>query len=50
MGEFLRSALDYIGAGPINPAGAKDDTDLVGNIVEIENRKYRVRRQLAEGE
>ncbi|GAV08591.1 hypothetical protein RvY_18256-2 [Ramazzottius varieornatus] len=49
MGEFLRSALDYIGAAANNSAGPKDDTDLVGNIVEIEKRKYRVKRLLAEG-
>ncbi|OQV17255.1 Cyclin-G-associated kinase [Hypsibius exemplaris] len=48
MGEFLRSALDYIGGGQAG-AAVKDDTDLVGNIVEIEAKRYRVKRLLAEG-
>ena len=48
MGEFLRSALDYIGGGQ-SGATAKDDTDLVGNVVEIEAKRFRVKRLLAEG-
>ncbi len=48
MGEFLRSALDYIGGGPGTTA-VKDDTDLVGNVVEIEAKRFRVKRLLAEG-
>ncbi|XP_055353970.1 AP2-associated protein kinase 1-like [Paramacrobiotus metropolitanus] len=47
MGDLIRSALDYIGGGQ-TPA-VKDDSDLVGNIVEIENRKFRVKRLIAEG-
>lgn len=46
MGDLFRSALNYIGG---EGATVKDDTDLVGNLIEIENRKFRVKKLLAEG-
>lgn len=45
----LQSALDFL-AGPGSQAHARDQTDFVGQTVEMGELRLRVRRVLAEGE
>lgn len=45
MSDFLKSAMGFLNAGPINPS----DNEFVGQIVEVGTLKLRVKRVIAEG-
>lgn len=46
MGDFLKSAMNYF--TPVSTGGAEND--FVGNIVEVQSLKLRIKRLIAEGE
>uniref|UniRef100_A0AC11DFW7 Cyclin G associated kinase n=1 Tax=Ovis aries TaxID=9940 RepID=A0AC11DFW7_SHEEP len=49
--SLLQSALDFLaGPGSLGGAAARDQTDFVGQTVEMGELRLRVRRVLAEGE
>lgn len=49
--SLLQSALDFLaGPGSLGGAAGRDQTDFVGQTVELGELRLRVRRVLAEGE
>ncbi|KAJ8783521.1 hypothetical protein J1605_009226 [Eschrichtius robustus] len=49
--SLLQSALDFLaGPGSLGGAAGRDQTDFVGQTVEMGELRLRVRRVLAEGE
>lgn len=46
MGDFLKSAMNYF--TPVSTGGAEND--FIGNIVEVQSLKLRIKRLIAEGE
>lgn len=49
--SLLQSALDFLaGPGSLGGAAGRDQSDFVGQIVELGELRLRVRRVLAEGE
>lgn len=48
MSEFLRSAMGYFNPGQ-NADGAPGDDNFVGQNVEVNSLKLRVKRLIAEG-
>lgn len=47
MGDFLKSAMNYF--TPVSTGGGAEN-DFVGNIVEVQSLKLRIKRLIAEGE
>lgn len=45
MTDFFKSALGFIGGS----STTKDESDFVGQIVELGTQKLRVKRKIAEG-
>lgn len=49
--SLLQSALDFLaGPGSLGGAASRDQSDFVGQTVELGELRLRVRRVLAEGE